>query len=167
MARNRYLKGFTLLELLVALALMGILLGVGFPNFLRMIEINRVVSATNEFKTAMNYARSEAVRRNQSVTLTPLPEGWSAGWQVASGSQALRYWPQSTRGLEIQVLDAAKKPISGGLAFNSLGRLQRSRPETVWISIWLGEQADGKGRCIRLEPSGLSRVQDTPRACTT
>lgn len=148
------MNGFTLLELLVAVALVALLAGVGFPNFARLIEVNRVVSATNEFKTALNYARSEAVRRNESVTLDPLAGGWQTGWQVTVSGQALRRWPQSVDGLEVL---GATNPLH----FTSLGRLQADRAETRLISFRLNRQA----RCIRLAPSGLSRVQDAPAIC--
>lgn len=155
--RHRLINGFTLLELLVTLALLGLLAAVAFPNFARVIEANRLVSATNEFQTALMYARSEAVRRNRSTVLTPLEdESWSPGWQVDQNEQPLRQWPRSNATVQITTgLDEIR--------FNSLGRFAPSSgtPAVRHIALGIGDQA----RCIRLEPSGLSRVLTPPQAC--
>ncbi len=136
----------------MTLALLALLATVAFPNFARIIEANRVVSATNEFKTALNYARSEAVRRNQSVTLAPLSGVWGAGWEANTlDGQTLRRWPQSVDGLSVD-------NVPSTIRFNSLGRFNLAAAQ---ISIQLGSQ----GRCIRLESSGLSRALSPPQSC--
>ena len=55
--------GFNVLELMVAIAVLGILLGLGVPSFTQMIRDNRVVADTNELVVALSAARSEAVKR--------------------------------------------------------------------------------------------------------
>lgn len=59
--------GFTLIELMVVLALVAVIAGVAIPNFKRLLEEHRVVSTTNSIVGLLNYARSEAVRRGGSV----------------------------------------------------------------------------------------------------
>jgi type IV fimbrial biogenesis protein FimT len=87
-------NGFTLLELMVTLAVAAILLSVGVPSFRGMMLDNRLVNETNQFVTAVNLARSAAVRyqRNATVCMTtnysaavPSCGGsndWSTGWVV-------------------------------------------------------------------------------------
>lgn len=58
------LRGFTLVELMVALAVLAILLAIGVPSFRQLIETNRAASQVNELIGALHTARSEAVRRN-------------------------------------------------------------------------------------------------------
>ncbi|WP_339800674.1 GspH/FimT family pseudopilin [uncultured Marinobacter sp.] len=69
-----YLKsrssGFTLIELMVVLALVAIVAGVAIPQFTTVIENNRVISTTNSSVGLINFARSEAVRRGRAVTVT-------------------------------------------------------------------------------------------------
>jgi type IV fimbrial biogenesis protein FimT len=60
---RRY-RGFTLVELLVALAIVGIILTVAAPSFRSMIEMKRLRGIHAQVITDMNYARSEAVTRN-------------------------------------------------------------------------------------------------------
>lgn len=66
--RNRS-SGFTIIELMVVLALVAVVAGIAIPNFSRLIENNRVVSTTNSAVGLINFARSEAVRRGQAVTV--------------------------------------------------------------------------------------------------
>jgi type IV fimbrial biogenesis protein FimT len=61
--------GFTLVELMITLAITGILMSVGIPSFNSMISSTRLTSYANEFVTALNLARSEAVKRGVSVTV--------------------------------------------------------------------------------------------------
>ena len=59
-AKNR-VRGVTLLELLVALAIGSILLGVGIPAYESVVRNNRLATDTNELVAAIHYARSEAI----------------------------------------------------------------------------------------------------------
>jgi len=62
-------KGFTLWELLIALAVMAIVLGLGIPNFLEFRRNGTMAASANELVTAGWLARSEAVKRQVPVTL--------------------------------------------------------------------------------------------------
>lgn len=86
-SRNR---GFTLMELLITLAVVAIVASLAVPSFQNMIATQRVRSAANDLVTSLNFARSEAVKRNASVTMTPAAGGWSDGWTIAVGGTPLR-----------------------------------------------------------------------------
>lgn len=77
-------KGFTLLELLVTLAVAGILLTVGVPSFASFIQGQRLKSAASELSYALLFARSEAIKRNADVTVSPNSGGWQNGWTVTT-----------------------------------------------------------------------------------
>jgi type IV fimbrial biogenesis protein FimT len=63
------MRGLSLVEVLIVMAIAAILLGIGVPNMQTFILNNRLASATQEFYTALQFARSEAVRRGEQVTL--------------------------------------------------------------------------------------------------
>lgn len=62
-------SGFTLLELMVVLAIAGVLFAVGIPAMGNFIRNSRITSAANDVMAALHFARSEAVKRRQPVTL--------------------------------------------------------------------------------------------------
>lgn len=64
-------RGFTLLELLVTISILAVLLAVGLPNMRDFIVSNRLSSNVNGFIGLVNYARSEAIVRNQDVVVCP------------------------------------------------------------------------------------------------
>ena len=61
--------GFTLWELLISIAVMGIVLGLGVPNFLEFQRNNTMAANANEIVTGLYMARSEAVKQQAPVTL--------------------------------------------------------------------------------------------------
>ena len=107
MKRHR-LYGFTLIELTVALVLVGILTALALPNFQTFMQTRRVVTETNEIVKGMYIARSEAVKRKSTVTLcvstdqaTCTGGDWHAGWIVVAGADILRKRPAGDSGIEI------------------------------------------------------------------
>ena len=79
-------SGFTLIELLVAIAVLTILATVAVPSFQQIIENNRLATESNRLLSAMSFARSEAVRVGDDVSLTALAGGFGDGWCVHLGA---------------------------------------------------------------------------------
>lgn len=76
--------GFSLVELMVTLVVLGVVAGMAAPSFTNLINSNRLTAASNEVVAALQVARMEAVRRNTSVVLCPSADGASCGgtaWQ--------------------------------------------------------------------------------------
>jgi len=80
---KRY-TGFTLIELIVTLAIVAILVAVGVPSFTELVKNNRMSNLTGEFMTTLRLARSESVRRGTVVCLKTKGStgSWSEGWNV-------------------------------------------------------------------------------------
>lgn len=67
--RAGQVAGFTLIELMVTVAVIGILAVVGLPAMNWMINAGRLQGQASDISAALQMARSEAVRRNASVTV--------------------------------------------------------------------------------------------------
>lgn len=80
-------SGFSLIELMVTIALVSILLTLGVPSFSAIMRNMTLTSQANNFVAAINLARSEAIRRNTAVTLSASTSNltqnhWESGWQI-------------------------------------------------------------------------------------
>lgn len=89
----RQQAGFTLIELIVTLAIAAIVLTQGIPSFITTIQNNKISTTTNDLVGDINLARSEAISRGVTVTLcrSDNPQAgtscgnsgaWNDGWLV-------------------------------------------------------------------------------------
>lgn len=62
-------RGFTLIELMVSLAVMGIVVGLAVPGFQAVVNGNRLSAAANELVASLQTARMEAIRRSRRVVV--------------------------------------------------------------------------------------------------
>jgi type IV fimbrial biogenesis protein FimT len=81
--------GFTLIELMVTIAVLSILITIAVPSFSSIIASNRVTTTTNDLFGSLTQAKSEAIRRGNRVTICPSTDGvscqtgtttWAVGW---------------------------------------------------------------------------------------
>ena len=75
-------SGFTLIELMITIAVVAILVTVGIPSFQTLLQSSRMATQSNELIAGLNTARSEAVRRNANIQVRPLDDGWEDGFEI-------------------------------------------------------------------------------------
>jgi len=79
-----FLSGFTLIELMVTLTVVIILSALAGPSFNNLIRQLRLSQASSELHAAINFTRSEAIRRNGLVDLVAIQGDWKNGWIISS-----------------------------------------------------------------------------------
>ncbi|MCZ6804361.1 MAG: GspH/FimT family pseudopilin [Proteobacteria bacterium] len=87
--KSNFQSGFTLIELMIGIAIGGVLLAIAIPGFSDLQKNNCLTASTNSLVTSLQLARSIAIKRNTDVTLTANNSStdasdneWGTGWVI-------------------------------------------------------------------------------------
>ena len=151
--------GFTLVELMVVVAVLGILAVFAVPSMAAMINNGRLQSSSGELVAVMQLARSEAVRRNSRMVACAATSGTTC---VATASRLVVYWQDpanvATRELVREVALPTSVQVTGpatGVEFRSSGLIDD--PEELTVTNSAGT------RCVTVMISGV--VNEKNGAC--
>lgn len=83
-------RGFTIIELMTVVAVLGVALAIGVPSMSSFLLDNRLVSDLNSLSSALTLARSEAIKQNRRTVVCASVDGatcvtdgkWEKGWMV-------------------------------------------------------------------------------------
>ncbi len=156
-------SGFTLIELMVVLAVAAILATTAAPAFWNMIQNSRTTTQANELVTAINLARSEAIKRGERVEICASANpasgecggvgDWSDGWLVRledDSSGIIRVW-EAPAGLNLSVNGGG-----GSMVFRSLG--ERVEDGTFTMTLRFDGCTGDQQRRIRVNAAGRTSV---------
>lgn len=161
-------SGFTIVELMVTLAVAAILIGFALPAFNDFIRQRGMASAVNDFVLAVTYARSEAVRRGEDVSVTsrgsPGDNEWGVGYCVAVGTPGDCNDPDDVL-REFDAVDGATFNATGAgwhndleLTFNSRGMLT-PQPAALGAIRLCSDDLD-PGRVVNMTVVGRPDVEE-------
>ena len=140
-------RGFTLVELLTVVSILAVLMAAVAPSLGSFMSGQRVKAAAYDLTASLLLARSEALKRNGSVSISRVGTRWTNGWTVSvvsSGASVNQQGPLDAS------LDFGEAPET--IVFNAYGRV--SSP-TDAVKIQLGSSAAPQSkRCISLSLSG-------------
>lgn len=158
--------GFTLIELMVSLAVLVVLISVAIPSFMNLIQNSRSAALANSLVIALNVARSESVKRNALVNLCPSSDGatcmatpdWTAGWIAQqNGGATLQVWGAPDTGAVIAQTGGATT-----IQFDGSGRMTLPAAAVIFNSRYPNCSGD-QARRIRVSTTG--RVSVIRTAC--
>jgi type IV fimbrial biogenesis protein FimT len=162
--------GFTLLELFATMAIAGILLSIAVPSFRTLILNNRITTQTNDFISALNLARSEAIKRGAPVTLLCNNNICQTGWKVFVDANTNCTFDETAAireydGLGDNTLNTSGVPC---IAFNAQGQKQVGTPEQTFYLCDTRSPPEQYGRKITVNITGRaeSNVLDPADTCT-
>jgi len=149
--------GFTMIELLIVLVLVGVLATLAAPNLQDFVARNRLKSAASDLHFSLSLARSEAIKRNSPVAVELNGGDWANGWSVKAGTATL-----STQDPYAQIAVATRNAAYGSKTFSSItfagtGR-EGSSDGVAFVMTSAGRPAI-PARCVVLDPSGRAAVR--------
>lgn len=106
-ARARGRAGFSLVELMITIAVLAIIIAISAPSFTGVFNGNRLTSRANELVASLQSARSEALRLNAPVTVCRSLDGVTCAGSAGSWDQ----WITVNRDDEVLRLDQVKPPV--------------------------------------------------------
>ncbi len=179
-------RGFSLIELVMALSIGSILISVAIPNLKVVVQNNRIQSQIGDFMSDLNLARSEAIKQGRRVTICKsangssctTSNGWDQGWIV--------FVENNGNGLldDGEIVLRVHSSLSGGNTMSSIGNIDNyisyvangfSRTnnnviQTGSIALCDSRQDDTEARAVRINATGrplLSNVSESPQTCAS
>ena len=179
---NKNNHGFTLIELIVTLAVVSILLLTGIPMLNQMTTSNRLVTQINSIAGSLSVARSESIKRGESITLCGSTDGatcdtsnWESGWIVftdadnnavlnSATESMLKIVDQFSGGTTLRLSQSDSASI---MRYRSDGSLRdqnsdATRTDKGTFTLCDSSASVTKAKAINVNPLGrVSRAEDT------
>jgi type IV fimbrial biogenesis protein FimT len=142
--KARSSSGFTMIEMLVVLVILAVLAAIAAPNMGIMVRTQRVKTASFDIFSGLVLARSEALKRNTTVTVTPVSGNWANGWTATdSNGNTVRKQSGFTT---VSITGPATVTFTGS------GRL--SGGSSPQFSLTAPDVATENQRCVKVDLSG-------------
>lgn len=171
-------RGYTLVELLVAMGLMTVLMAWATPSLTEVVHTSRVRTGADALNHSLSLARSEAVKRNTHVIMCrsldgrvcSAQAGWEQGWivfpdpngdgQPESEAQILHYEERAAEGLRI----LGNLPVGHYVSYTPYGRtrLLSGAFQAGTFTVCSAGGAGVKARQVIINSVGRARVAQAP-----
>ena len=179
-------RGFSLIELIVGMVIVGILLTLGVPAFSAWIQNTQIRTSAESVLNGMQIARSEAVNRNAFVRFSLTDASGSVAWNVgcvnvtadcpatiqsrsaseAGGSARVGVsttaLPSPIPSSQFSVSLAAGTGLPAGITFDGLGRMPAANIGTdiTWVDVTNVNNANARRMVVMVNTGGQPRMCD-------
>jgi type IV fimbrial biogenesis protein FimT len=152
MAAHRKPRGFTLIEIFIALLIVALLLMLGMPSFTAFLRNSEIRSTAESIINGLRAATSEAANRNKKVT-----------FELAGGSADWNFWVFDDDGVTKKTIQTYSKKEAGpntkvtilpagqtSVSFNGLGRVENPGTDDHIRQIDIDSLVSGEARPLRI-----------------
>lgn len=156
-------QGFSIIEVIIVVAVLAILTAVAAPSFQRFTSNSKVKTGAQDLYSAMLYARSEAIKRNANVTITPMNAAdWSEGWTITTPAEAN---PLKIHDSVDGVLEDPSSNLAG-VVYNKSGRIEAAGNVQIFFCDDKADPAKRKAtkRKVSITLTGQPKIE-TDGAC--
>ncbi len=170
MSPRRSAAGFTLVEMVVVVIVLGILAGLALPSFLQMLRNSEVSTAAESVFSGLQRARAEAVTRNGNVIFSL---GTNSGWSITLADGTVvetRVAAEGSANVTVVAKAADGTTNATAITFNNLGQAIANVANLARVD--LTAAGGTKNLRVTVGAGGNSRVCDpslatgsSPRAC--
>ncbi|HET9578636.1 MAG TPA: GspH/FimT family pseudopilin [Usitatibacter sp.] len=153
--RHSTQAGFTMTELVVVIAIIGILAAFAAPSMTKLLTTQKVRSTSYDLFADLTYARSEAIARGRNVTMQSASGGadWAGGWQIWDNTAAPPVKLRDQSAIAAGVVFTADQ---AALVFDRTGRTSAIANFNI-APVDPAATIDQK-RCVHIDPSGRPRT---------
>lgn len=167
---SQKVAGVTLIELMIGIAILGMVLTMGLPSYARWMQSSQIRTAAESVQNGLQLARTEAVRRNAPVNFTLNGNNWTVTANAVPVQSR-----NATEGSPNAVITAPANPFT--VTFNAFGRATAGGGTTLNVTNPTGgtcEAAAGTMRCLNItvQAAGAVRLCDpalpstNPQSCS-
>ena len=176
----RPISGYTLLELLVALVILGVLTGLALPSMSSLLRSLKTKSATDALRSSLALTRAEAIKRNTRVVMCRSKDGlacassggWEQGWIVFADSRnnATREAGEPIMLRQIALSDGVmitpRFTVGSYISYSPLGRAQTVNGAMLMGNFTICQKSSGptEVRKIILSAAGRPRLAKSTEA---
>ncbi|EIC29147.1 MULTISPECIES: GspH/FimT family pseudopilin [Methylomicrobium] len=146
-------SGFTLLELMIVIAIVAILAAMAGPSFNATLEKQRLISAAEAMLADLRWARAEAIVRNQKIRVTFTTGGaWSYAIRVGPGGSNTLL--KTVNGSDFPATTLASASFAGGVAYTTFDPIRGINPNNGTATITSNHFSVG----VKVSTLGRARI---------